>query len=140
MAWAYRRQHLVHSQPCISQSLHSDPDFEPSRVELERKETIHRVNTFSLSRVYFPDYVSAFRVALLNQLDITILAITGSSMQFLLFNLPVLVILGWIINEPMTLSLQFFETSTVFLGVFIVRYVVVDDKSNYLYDAMCIAL
>ena len=88
----------------------------------------------------FPDYMSAFRVALLNQLDITILATTGSSMQLLLFNLPVLVILGWIINEPMTLSLQFFETSTVFLGVFVVRYLVLDGRSNYLCGAMCIAL
>ena len=87
-----------------------------------------------------PDYMSAFEIALQNKLDITILATTGSSMQLLLFNLPVLVILGWIINEPMTLSLQFFETSTVFLGVFVVRYVVVDGKSNYLCGAMCIAL
>lgn len=88
----------------------------------------------------FPDYMSAFRVALMDQLDITLLATTGSSMQLLLFNLPVLVILGWIINEPMTLSLQFFETSTVFLGVFVVRYIVEDGRSNYLCGAMCIAL
>ena len=87
-----------------------------------------------------PDYLSAFRVALQNQLDITILATTGSSMQLLLFNMPVLVILGWIMNEPMTLSLQLFETATVFLGVFIVRYVVADGRSNYLCGAMCIAL
>ena len=87
-----------------------------------------------------PDYMSAFGVALQDRLDITILATTGSSMQLLLFNMPVLVILGWIMNEPMTLSLQFFETATVFLGVFIVRYVVADGRSNYLCGAMCIAL
>ena len=87
-----------------------------------------------------PDYMSAFGVALQDRLDITILATTGSSMQLLLFNMPILVILGWIMNEPMTLSLQFFETATVFLGVFIVRYVVADGRSNYLCGAMCIAL
>ena len=87
-----------------------------------------------------PDYSSALRVALLNQLDITILTTTGSSMQLLLFNLPVLVILGWIINEPMILSLNLFETGSVFLGVFIVRYVIVGGRSNYLCGAICIAL
>ena len=87
-----------------------------------------------------PDYLSACRVALENKLDITILATTGSSMQLLLFNLPVLVILGWIINEPMTFSLGLFETATVFLGVLVVRYVVADGKSNYMSGAMCIAL
>ena len=87
-----------------------------------------------------PDYLSASRVALQNQLDITILATTGSSMQLLLFNLPILVILGWIINEPMTLSLPILETVTVVLGVFVVRYVVATGKSNYMCGAMCIAL
>ena len=87
-----------------------------------------------------PDYLSASRVALQNKLDITILATTGSSMQLLLFNLPILVILGWIINEPMTLSLPLFETATVFLGVFVVRYVVASGRSNYMCGATCIAL
>ena len=87
-----------------------------------------------------PDYLSASRVAYLDKLDITILATTGSSMQLLLFNLPVLVILGWMVKQPMTLSLHVFETATVFLGVIVVRYVVVDGKSNYFCGAMCIAL
>ena len=87
-----------------------------------------------------PDYSSALRVAYLDQLDITILATTGSSMQLLLFNLPVLVILGWIINEPMTLSLHLYESATVFLGVFVVRYVIVGGECNYLCGAICIAL
>lgn len=86
------------------------------------------------------DYISASVVALENKLDITILVTTGSSMQLLLFTLPVLVILGWIMNKPMTLDLALFQTVTVFLGVFVVSYVVADGKSNYLCGGMCVAL
>ena len=86
------------------------------------------------------DYLSASMVALKDELDITILVTIRSSMQLLLFTLPVLVILGWMINEPITFNLDLFETVTVFLGVFVVRYVVADGKSNYLCGAMCIAL
>lgn len=86
------------------------------------------------------DYLSACVVAWKNNLDITILVTIGSSMQLLLFTLPILVILGWIINEPMTLHLDYFETATVFLGVFVVNGLVQNAKSNYLTGAMCIAL
>ena len=86
------------------------------------------------------DYLSACQVALKNNLDITILVTVGSSMQLLFFTLPVLVSLGWIIHEPMTLGLHLFETATVFLGVLVVRNVIAYGKSNYLCGAMCIAL
>ena len=86
------------------------------------------------------DYLSACKVALKDNLDITILVTVGSSMQLLLFTLPALVILGWIIHEPMTLGLHLFETATVFLGVLVVTYVIADARSNYLCGAMCIAL
>lgn len=86
------------------------------------------------------DYLSACVVAWKNNLDITILVTIGSSMQLLLFTLPILVILGWITNEPMTLHFDFFETATVFLGVFVVNGLVQNANSNYLTGAMCIAL
>lgn len=99
-----------------------------------------------LSFVLFPflgnvtDYMSACTVALKDEMDITILNTIGSSMQLLLFTLPVLVILGWIINEPMTLLLDTFEMATVFLGVYIVNKLVQDGRSNFMTGAMCIAL
>ena len=86
------------------------------------------------------DYLSACKVALRNNLDMTILVTVGSSMQLLFFTLPALVILGWIIHEPMTLGLHLFETATVFLGVLVVTFVIANGKSNYLCGAMCIAL
>ena len=86
------------------------------------------------------DYLSACVVAMKDRMDITILVTLGSSMQLLLFTLPVLVILGWIINEPMTLSLHLFETATVFLSVLVVSDVVARGRINYLSGATCIAL
>lgn len=86
------------------------------------------------------DYLSACTVALKDEMDIVIRVTIGSSLQLLLFTIPILVILGWIINEPMTLRLDLFESATVFLGVFTVSYVVAAGKSNYLSGAMCIAL
>ena len=99
-----------------------------------------------LSLVLFPflgnvtDYTSALVVALKNRLDIVILVTIGSSLQLLLFTLPFLVILGWRINEPMTLDLPIFETVTVFLGVFVVSHVVKNGRSDFLCGATCIAL
>lgn len=86
------------------------------------------------------DYLSASGVSTKNNLDITILVTMGSSLQLLLFTLPVLVILGWIIDEPLTLNIDLFGTASAFLGVFVVSYVVADGKSNYLCGAMCISL
>ena len=87
-----------------------------------------------------PDYLSAVVAALENRMDITILVTVGSSTQLLLFTLPVLVILGWLINEPLVLSLNPFEIEAVFLGGVIATYVVANGKSNYFSGAMCIAL
>lgn len=103
-------------------------------------------NKVFLGFILFPflgnitDYLDACTVALNNKMDITIAVTLGSSMQVLLFILPFLVVLGWIINEPMTLQLQLFEAVTVLLGVVIVNGLVSDGKSNYLYGATCIAL
>lgn len=103
-------------------------------------------NTTFLGFILFPflgnftDYLSALRVAWNDKMDITILVTHGSSMQLLLFTLPILVILGWIINEPLTLRLNSFESGTAFLGVILVSYVVGGGRSNYLSGAMCNAL
>ena len=86
------------------------------------------------------DYVSACRAALKDEMDITIVSTIGSSMQLLLFTLPILVILGWIINEPLTLRLDGFETAMVFLGVYLVDNMVTTGRSNYLNGAMCNSL
>ena len=105
-----------------------------------------RTNTSFLGFILFPflgsvpDYLSAVVAALENRMDITILVTVGSSTQLLLFTLPILVILGWLINEPLVLSLNPFEIAAVFLGGVIATRVVANGKPNYFSGAMCIAL
>jgi Ca2+:H+ antiporter len=52
------------------------------------------------------EHVTAVVVAYKNKMDLAIGVAVGSSMQIALFVTPFLVILGWIIHQPMNLSTQ----------------------------------
>ncbi len=84
------------------------------------------------------EHVTAVVVAYKNKMDLAIGVAIGSSMQIALFVTPFMVILGWIIGQPMTLHFQTFETVVFFLSVLVVNYLIQDGKSNYLEGAMCL--
>jgi len=84
------------------------------------------------------EHVTACVVAYKNKMDLAIGVAIGSSMQIALFVTPFLVILGWIMGQPMTLHFQLFETVVFFLSVLVVNYLIQDGKSNYLEGAMCL--
>lgn len=84
------------------------------------------------------EHVTAVVVAYKNKMDLAIGVAIGSSMQIALFVTPFMVILGWIIGQPMTLHFQLFETVVFFLSVLVVNYLIQDGKSNYLEGAMCL--
>ena len=84
------------------------------------------------------EHVTAVIVAYKGKMDLAISVAIGSSMQIALFMTPFLVLLGWIINEPMTLHFQGFETVILFISVLVVNYLIQDGKSNYLEGAMCL--
>ena len=52
------------------------------------------------------EHVTAIIVAYHNKMDLAIGVAIGSSMQIALFVTPFLVILGWIIHQPMSLSMN----------------------------------
>lgn len=64
----------------------------------------------------------------------------GSSIQIALLVTPFLVIVGWIIDKPMSLHFETFETVAFALSVLVVTYTVQDGKSNYLEGAMLMGL
>lgn len=105
-----------------------------------------KANRTFIGLILFPflgnvtDYVSACVVASKNQLDITILVTVGSSMQIMLFTWPFLVIVSWIIDQPMIPNLDLFEAAVVFLGVFVSSSMIQSGRTNYLVGAMCISL
>jgi Ca2+:H+ antiporter len=86
------------------------------------------------------EHVTAVIVAYKGKMDLAINVAIGSSMQIALFVTPFLVILGWIIHQPMTLHFQGFETIVFFISVLIVNYLIQDGKSNYLEGAMCLGI
>jgi len=64
----------------------------------------------------------------------------GSGLQIALLVTPLLVILGWIIGQPMSLYFQTFETVVFFVSVLVANYLILDGKSNYLEGAMLIGM
>jgi len=86
------------------------------------------------------EHVTAVVVAVKNKMDLAMGVAIGSSMQIALLVTPLLVILGWIIDQPMTLHFETFETVVFFLSVLVVTYVIQDGKSNFLEGAMLLGL
>lgn len=82
------------------------------------------------------EHVTAVIVAVKDKMDLAMGVAIGSSMQIAILVTPFLVILGWIIDQPMTLHFETFETVIFFLSVLVVTYVIQDGKSNYLEGAM----
>ncbi|KAF2137624.1 uncharacterized protein K452DRAFT_235503 [Aplosporella prunicola CBS 121167] len=106
-------------------------------------QTAHISKTF-IGLVLLPivgnaaEHVTAVMVAYKNKMDLAINVAIGSSMQIALFVTPALVLLGWMMGQPMTLHFQTFETVVFFLSVLVVNYLIQDGKSNYLEGAMCL--
>lgn len=92
-------------------------------------QTAHISKTF-IGLVLLPivgnaaEHVTAVVVALKNKMDLAIGVAIGSSMQIALLVTPFLVILGWIMDKPMTLHFETFETVVFFLSVLITSYVI----------------
>jgi Ca2+:H+ antiporter len=56
-----------------------------------------------------------------------------------LFVTPVIVLLGWILQKNMSLYFSLFETVSLFVSAFIVNFLVLDGRSNYLEGALLCA-
>lgn len=82
------------------------------------------------------EHVTAITVAMKNKMDLAIGVAVGSSIQIALFITPLIVILGWIIEREMTLYFTLFETVCLFVSAFIVNFLVLDGRSNYLEGAL----
>ena len=92
-------------------------------------ETVHISKTF-IGLVLLPivgnaaEHVTACVVAYKDKMDLAIGVAIGSSMQIALLVTPFLVILGWIMGQPMTLHFETFETVVFFLSVLVTNYLI----------------
>jgi Ca2+:H+ antiporter len=82
------------------------------------------------------EHVTAVTVAMKNKMDLALGVALGSSIQIALFVTPLVVIIGWIMNKDMSLYFTLFETVSMFVSAFIVNFLVLDGRSNYLEGAL----
>ncbi|KAF2272438.1 uncharacterized protein EI97DRAFT_453033 [Westerdykella ornata] len=85
------------------------------------------------------EHVTAVTVAAKNKMDLAIGVAVGSSIQIAIFITPFIVILGWILAKDMSLYFNIFETVALFVTAFVVNFLVLDGRSNYLEGSLLIA-
>ncbi|KAF2167301.1 hypothetical protein M409DRAFT_22728 [Zasmidium cellare ATCC 36951] len=85
------------------------------------------------------EHVTAVTVAAKNKMDLAIGVAVGSSIQIALFVTPIVVLLGWILKTEMSLYFNLFETVSLFATAFVVNFLVLDGRSNYLEGSLLIA-
>ncbi|KAF3933758.1 hypothetical protein ABW19_dt0208039 [Dactylella cylindrospora] len=85
------------------------------------------------------EHVTAVTVAAKNKMDLSIGVAVGSSIQIALFVTPLIVLLGWILDKDMGLYFNIFETVALFTSCFVVNFLVLDGRSNYLEGALLCA-
>ena len=78
------------------------------------------------------EHVTAVTVAAKNKMDLAIGVAIGSSIQIATFITPIVVVIGWIMDKDMPLYFTLFETVTLFVATFVVNFLVLDGRSNYL--------
>lgn len=86
------------------------------------------------------EHITAIRAASKNKMDLAICVALGSSLQVALLVTPLLVILGWLIDQPMSLCFAPFDTVVFFLSVLVMTGLISDGDSNYLEGAMSVGM
>ncbi|KAL7410452.1 Sodium/calcium exchanger protein-domain-containing protein [Mrakia frigida] len=78
------------------------------------------------------EHVTAVFAARKDKLDLSMSVAVGSSIQIALFVIPFMVVLAWIMDKPLTMLFDAFETIVLFLSVLIVNSTLSDSRSNWL--------
>ena len=63
----------------------------------------------------------------------------GSSTQIALMVFPLLVIIGWMINQDLTLDMGAYESQTLFLTVILITFALKDGSANWLIGVTLLA-
>ncbi|ABN65193.2 Ca2+/H+ antiporter [Scheffersomyces stipitis CBS 6054] len=85
------------------------------------------------------EHVTAIIVAMKDKMDLAIGVAVGSSLQIAIFVTPFMVLIGWVIDVPMSLYFSTFETAVMVVSVFITNLVILDGESNWLEGAMLLS-
>jgi Ca2+:H+ antiporter len=75
------------------------------------------------------EHATAVTVACKDKLDLSLGIVLGSSLQVSLLLLPLMVVIGWILdNDNMNLSFDGFQVAVMFVAVLLVNYIIADGK------------
>ncbi len=85
------------------------------------------------------EYVTAVRVAIKNNMDLSVSVAMGSSLLVALLVAPLLVLVGQVIGQPMDLSFNLFEVVAVTIAVALANLISLDGRSNWLEGALLLA-
>jgi Ca2+:H+ antiporter len=85
------------------------------------------------------EYVTAVRVAIKNNMDLSVSVAMGSSLLVALLVAPVLVLIGQAIGQPMDLNFNLFEVVAVTVAVAIANLISLDGRSNWLEGILLLA-
>jgi Ca2+:H+ antiporter len=85
------------------------------------------------------EYVTAVRVAMKNNMDLSVSVAMGSSLLVALLVAPLLVLVGQAIGQPMDLNFNLFEVVGVAIAVIIANLISLDGRSNWLEGVLLLA-
>lgn len=85
------------------------------------------------------EHLTAVTVAMKNKMDLSLGIAIGSTTQIALLIAPVLVLAGWVMGKPLTLSFNPFEVMAVIMAVAVANFIVLDGESNWLEGLMLLA-
>jgi Ca2+:H+ antiporter len=86
------------------------------------------------------EHLTAVTVSIKNKMDLAIGVAVGSSQQIAMMVTPLMVLLGWIMGQNMSLYFEVFETAVLFMAVILVFALLNDGSSNWLEGSMLIGV
>ncbi|KAH8994882.1 Sodium/calcium exchanger protein-domain-containing protein [Lactarius akahatsu] len=104
----------------------------------------HRISKEWIALILLPmmsciaECITAVNVSRRDHLTLSVSVAVGSTIQTALFVIPFMVILGWILDKPLPLLFDPFESIVRLPAIHIMGYVVADGKSNWLEGAILI--
>ena len=82
------------------------------------------------------EHFTAVVVAGKNKMELSFAISMGSSTQIAVFVAPLMVLISWFLEVPLTFEFGLLETISVFISVLIVNFIAEDGRSNWLEGAM----
>lgn len=86
------------------------------------------------------EHLTAVDEAYDNQMNFALSHVLGATLQTALFNGPLVVLVGWGLGKPMSLSFEVFDLAMLILAILTVGNFLRDQKSNYLEGFLCVTV